>query len=170
MTELRARSELAARALELTILTACRTSEVLEAHRREMDGDLWTVPASRTKTRKPHIVPLTPGAVAIIEGLPALEGNRFLFPGMRENRPLSGMSMLMLMRRMNCGDFTVHGFRSSFRDWAAECTSAPREIAELCLAHQVGSEVERAYRRSDLLAKRRSLMRQWADFCDGKSS
>ena len=165
IAELRNRDALAARALELTILTTARTSEVLLAERTETNGDIWTVPAERMKMQIEHRVPLVPRAVEIIEALPVIEGSPYLFPGQRRGRPLSNMAMQMMLRRMGHDAITVHGFRSTFRDWAAEQTSFPREIAKLCLAHQVGNEVERAYRRSELLAKRRELLTQWADFC-----
>lgn len=167
MVELRQQSALSARALELLILTATRTSDVLLASRSEIEDDLWVIPASRMKMNKAHHVPLCPQALHIITNLPVLEANPYLFPGFRRGRPLSNMCMEMLMRRMKITNATPHGFRSSFRDWAAERTSAPREIAELCLAHQVGNEVERAYRRSTLLEKRRELLAMWADFCCG---
>jgi integrase len=157
MAELRGRDALAARALETTILTACRTSEVLNADRSELNGDLWVIPAERMKARKEHRVPLSTHASAIISSVPCLEGNSYVFPGHRDGRPLSGMAMEMLLRRMGRSDITVHGFRSTFRDWAAEATDFPREIS--------GSEVERAYRRSDLLLKRKGLMQKWADYC-----
>jgi integrase len=150
--------------LEITILTACRTSEVLNADRSELHGDLWVIPAERMKARKEHCVPLSTQTFTIISSLPCLEGNSYVFPGHRDGRPLSSMAMEMLLRRMGRSDITVHGFRSTFRDWTADATDFPREISKLCLAHQVGSEVERAYRRSDLL-KRRGLMQKWADYC-----
>lgn len=165
MAELRGRDALAARALETTILTTCRTSEVLNADRSELNGDLWVIPAERMKARNEHRVPLSTHASAIISSLPSIAGNSYVFPGHRDSRPLSGMAMEMLLRRMGRNDITVHGFRSTFRDWAAEATDFPREISELCLAHEVDSEVERAYRRSDLLLKRRGLMQKWADYC-----
>ncbi len=165
MADLRGRDALAARALETTILTACRTSEVLNADRSELNGDLWVIPAERMKARKEHRVPLSTQAFTIISSLPCIAGNSYVFPGHRDGRSLSGMAMEMLLRRMGRSDITVHGFRSTFRDWAAEATDFPREISELCLAHEVGNEVERAYRRSDLLLKRRGLMQKWADYC-----
>jgi integrase len=162
---LRGRDALAARALELLILTCARTSEVLLAERAEIMGDVWTIPATRMKAGRLHVIPLVPRAVEIIEGLPIIDGNAYLFPGIRAGRPLSGMAMEMLIRRMDRNKITVHGFRSTFRDWAGEVTDFPREIAEMCLAHLVGNDVERAYRRSELLAKRCSLLTTWADFC-----
>ena len=140
MAELRERPALAARALELLILTAARSGEVLEAKRDEFGGDLWAIPAERMKARVKHTVPLTRQAVAIIAALPVLDGNPYLFPGQAQGRPLSNMALEMLLRRMGCIEITPHGFRSSFRDWAAECSSAPGDIAERCLAHTVGSE------------------------------
>jgi integrase len=116
------------------------------------------------KREIPFRVPLTAAAVAVLDALPRMEGEAFAFPGARKRRPLSNMSMLELLRGMRPG-LTVHGFRSSFRDWAADNTSFPREIVEMCLAHEVGDEVENAYQRSDLLAKRRKVMEAWAKFC-----
>ncbi|SMX24042.1 tyrosine-type recombinase/integrase [Boseongicola aestuarii] len=154
---------MAAKALRFTILTASRTSEVLEMKWPEVDFDaeLWTVPAERMKGGKAHRVPLTDEMLAILEPLRALQ-SEYVFEGQKRHRPLSNMSMLMLLRRMSADGFTVHGFRSSFRDWAAEVANAPREVAEAALAHQVGSDVERAYARSDLLERRRALASEWA--------
>ena len=111
-----------------------------------------------------HRVPLTDEMLAIIEPLKAM-ASTYVFEGQKRHQPLSNMSMLMLLRRMGRKDVTVHGFRSSFRDWAAEEAGAPRELAEAALAHQVGSDVERAYARSDLLERRRALMKQWSVAC-----
>jgi integrase len=169
VAELRGCDALAASALELLILTCARTGEILLAERAEIMADVWTIPATRMKSGRQHCIPLVPRAVEIVEGLPIIEGNLHLFPGIRAGRPLSKMVLEMLLRRMNRNDITVHGFRSSFRDFAAEATDFPREIAEMCLAHQVGNEVERAYRRSELLAKRRALLEAWADFCASAS-
>ena len=163
------RSAMAAQALRFTILTAARTSEVLEAEWSEVDLDArqWVIPAQRMKAGEEHRVPLTIEMLAILEPLRNL-GGRYVFEGQKRYAPLSNMSMLMLLRRMGAEGFTVHGFRSSFRDWAAETESAPRELAEAALAQQVGSEVERAYARSDLLERRRGLMNSWSSFVDGK--
>lgn len=163
--ELETRNAVAAKALQVTILTACRTSEVLEARWAEIDFDaqLWTIPAARMKTGLTHRVPLTEDALAILDPLRAL-ASEVVFEGQKRHQPLSNMSMLMLLRRMGRGDLTVHGFRSSFRDWAGEASGAPREVAEAALAHQIGSEAERAYARSDLLERRRDLMTRWAAF------
>lgn len=163
--DLEERTATAAKALQFTILTACRTSEVLGMTWAEVDWDaaLWTVPEQRMKGGVKHRVPLTDEMLRILEGLKLL-GGVYVFPGQKRGSPLSNMSMLMLLRRMGQGQFTVHGFRSTFRDWASEAAGAPREVAEAALAHQVGSEVERAYARSDLLERRRELMTAWAEF------
>ncbi len=160
--ELQTRSAMAAKALQFIILTACRTSEVLEMKWPEVDVDarLWTIPAERMKGGQVHRVPLTEEMLAILEPLRALASD-YVFEGQKRHQPLSNMSMLMLLRRMRQDGVTVHGFRSSFRDWAAEAANAPRELAEAALPHQVGSDVERAYARSDLLERRRSVMENW---------
>ena len=162
-SKLQARDAMAAKALMFTILTASRTSEVLQMKWPEVDFDtqLWTVPAERMKGGKAHRVPLTEEMLSILEPLKAMKSD-FVFEGQKRHRPLSNMSMLMLLRRMDESGFTVHGFRSSFRDWAAEAANAPRELAEAALAHQIGSDVERAYARSDLLERRSELMKNWS--------
>jgi len=164
---LKTRSAMAAHALRFTILIAARTSEVLEAKWDEVDFEnrLWTVPAERMKAGEEHRVPLTEEALGILKPLKAM-ASTYVFEGQKRHQPLSNMSMLMLLRRMEVEGVTVHGFRSSFRDWAGEATNAPRELAEAALAHQVGSDVERAYARSDLLDRRRSLMEQWSWFVE----
>ena len=158
------REAVAALALEFTILTAARSGEVIGATWAEVDLDkaIWTIPADRMKAAKEHRVPLSPRAVAILEGLQPL-GSEYLFPGAKGGK-LSGMAMGMLMRRMKV-DATVHGFRSGFRDWAAECTGYAHEVAEMALAHTIENKVERAYRRGDLFDKRRRLMDDWAIYC-----
>ena len=155
---------LAAAALQLLIHTAARTSEVLNARWDEFDLDqrVWTVPADRMKAGKVHRVPLTAQSLTLLAELP--RRGEFVFAGSNEDRPLSNMSMTMVLRRLGLEQFTVHGFRSSFRDWAADFAGAPREIAEQALAHQVGSDVERAYRRGDALEHRRSLMIDWSNY------
>jgi integrase len=167
--ELREREALAARALEFTILTAARSGETFGAVWKEFDlaAGVWTVPAERMKGGREHRVPLTPRALAIVEEMKPLRAgaDAFVFPGQRKGRPLSVMSMDMVLRRME-QDVTVHGFRSSFRDWCGEASTFPREIAEAALAHVVGDETERAYRRGDALEKRRKLMDAWAGFCE----
>jgi integrase len=162
-TELNGRSAIAAKALQFTILTASRTTEVLDMTWPELDFDtqLWTVPAVRMKGGKEHRVPLTAEMLAILEPLKAMASD-YVFEGQKRHRPLSNMSMLMLLRRMGRDAFTVHGFRSSFRDWASEAANAPRELAEAALAHQVGSDVERAYARSDLLERRQGIANLWS--------
>ncbi|MGR3492933.1 MAG: tyrosine-type recombinase/integrase, partial [Shimia sp.] len=162
--ELEGRSATAAKALQFTILTACRTSEALGMTWEEVDEDarLWTIPAERMKAGTAHRVPLTDEMLRILRAMKALGGD-YVFRGQKRTAPLSNMSMLMLLRRMGREGFTVHGFRSSFRDWASEAARAPREVAEAALAHQVGSEVERAYARSDLLEVRRLIMAEWSD-------
>ncbi|MBX9897888.1 MAG: integrase arm-type DNA-binding domain-containing protein [Qipengyuania sp.] len=161
---LRAREAVAALALEFAILTAARSGEVIGARWSEVDlaKATWTVPAERMKAAKEHRVPLSPRAVAILESLKPL-GSDWLFPGAAGGK-LSGMAMAMLMRRMKV-DATVHGFRSGFRDWAAECTGYAHEVAEMALAHAIENKVERAYRRGDLFDKRRRLMDDWAAYC-----
>lgn len=157
---------MAAKALRFLILTASRSNEVLGARWEEFDLEaaVWIVPASRMKAREEHRVPLSPQALAIIKSLLEVRIGDFVFFGQRPRRPLSNMSMEMLLRRMKV-DVTVHGFRSSFRDWAGDSTSFPRDLAEAALAHVVGNKVEAAYRRSDALDKRRKLMRAWANYC-----
>lgn len=169
MVRLRRHEALAARALEFLILTASRSSEVLHASWQEIDIEarLFTVPAHRMKARKEHRVPLTDAALAILIPLKAVRVSDWVFPGQGHDRPLSGMAMEMLLRRMKVKPAaSVHGFRSSFRDWAGDKTNVPREVAEGCLAHTIGNNVERAYRRSDALEKRRKLLKAWASYCN----
>jgi integrase len=162
--QLQEREAVAALALEFVILTATRTSEVTAAEWSEVDlaKALWTVPAERMKAGKEHRVPLSPRAVAILEETKQL-GGKHLFPGAQRSK-LSSMAMAMLLRRMK-QEVTVHGFRSAFRDWAAECTGYSHEVAEMALAHTISNAVERAYRRGDLFDKRRRLMADWAIYC-----
>jgi len=167
MALLREETSITARALEFLILTASRTGETLGARWDEIDvGErMWTLPAGRMKASREHRVPLPAWAIAILKDMAEIQRSGFVFPGAKQGRPLSQMSLTMLLRRMGYGHITVHGFRSSFRDWAAECTSFPREVAEMALAHAVSDAVEVAYRRGDLFAKRRKLMDAWAAFC-----
>ncbi|MEM9232212.1 MAG: integrase arm-type DNA-binding domain-containing protein [Pseudomonadota bacterium] len=169
--DLKGRSAMAAQALRFTCLTGSRTSEVLGAQWEEFDFDarLWTVPAARMKGGEEHRVPLTDEMLTILKPLKAL-GSEVVFEGQKRHRPLSNMAMLMLLRRMKVEGVTVHGFRSTFRDWAAEVAHAPREVAEMSLSHKVGSNVERAYARSDLLNRRRRLMDRWSAFACGESA
>jgi integrase len=165
LTTLRQREAVAARALEFIILTAARAGEVLGMTWGEVDfaTKIWTIPASRMKAQKEHRVPLSPTAVALLEKQPR-EGD-YVFPGGQRPR-LSPMAIKMLLTRMGRRDFVTHGFRSSFRDWAAERTNYPSEVAEMALAHRVGSAVELAYRRTDMFERRRRLMADWATFCE----
>jgi integrase len=171
--DLREQEGVAARALEFLILTSSRTGEVIDARWDEFDlgAKIWTVPADRMKAGKEHRVPLSGRALAIVEEMKAVrsDGNEFVFPGGRAGRPLSNMAMLKLLSRMGRGDLTTHGFRSSFRDWAAECTGFPAEVVEMALAHTVADKVEAAYRRGDLVQKRRELMETWARYCDTRA-
>lgn len=169
VARLREREAVAALALELAILTACRTGEALGAEWAEIDlaKKLWTIPASRMKAGREHRVPLCERAAAILERLASAKvDDQFVFPGQRRGKPLSNMAMAMLLRRMGVDDATVHGFRSAFRDWAGNETAFPREVAEQCLAHAIGDKTEQAYRRSDALEKRRALMTAWANYCE----
>lgn len=169
MARLREVDAISARALEFCILTAARSGEVLGARWDEVDLEnaVWTVPGERMKAGRAHRVPLSGSAAALLRGLNENRVGDLVFPGQKLSRPLSSMAMAMLLRRLEPEGVTVHGFRSSFRDWAAESTSFPREIAEAALAHTVGDAVERAYRRRDALEKRRELMEAWAAFlCD----
>jgi integrase len=167
IAELRRQEGLAASALQLAILTALRTKEVLGAPWSEINvaDRLWTIPAERMKAEKEHRVPLSAPAIAILEDMAQLRDGEFVFPGANRGSPLSNMAMLMLLRRMGRSDLTVHGFRSTFRDWAAEETHFPAEVVEMALAHRVSGKVEAAYRRGDLFQKRRQLMDDWSKFC-----
>ncbi len=171
MAQLGTRHALAADALAFLILTAARTGEVINAAWDEIDFDarVWTVPAERMKMRKEHAVPLTDEALAILRPLHDARVSQWIFPGTSPKKPMSNMAMNQLLKRMDRDSITVHGFRSSFRDWAGDETSFPREIAEGCLAHAVGDETERAYRRRDAIEKRRKLLEAWAQFCAGQS-
>ena len=168
---LRERRATSALALEFVILTATRTSEVLGATWGEVDlaKAIWTIPAARMKAGKEHRVPLSPRAVEILEAVKPLN-KASLFPADKGGE-LSTMAMSMLLRRMD-SDCTVHGFRSGFRDWAAECTGYAHEVCEMALAHAIGNKSEAAYRRGDLFEKRRRLMSEWATYCatNGKAS
>lgn len=165
VSELRKRKGISARAVELAILTATRSSEIRGAVWAEFDLDaaLWIVPGERMKAGKEHRVPLPADAVALLRALPRIEGQEFVFASPRGGK-LSDMSLTAVLRRMEV-PATVHGFRSTFRDWAAEATNYPREVAEMALAHTVGDKVEAAYRRGDLFEKRRRMMDDWAKFC-----
>lgn len=164
MQALRHRAGIAARALEFAILTAARSGEVRGATWAEIDmqARVWTVPAERMKAGKEHRVPLSVAAVALLEAMPRLDGTEYVFPGTK-GQPLSDMSITAVMRRMAV-DAVPHGFRSTFRDWAGDRTSYPRDLAEAALAHVLPSAVEAAYRRGDALERRREMMTAWAGF------
>ena len=168
VAKLREAEGVSARALEFVILTAARSGEVLGARWSEIDlaAKVWTVPAARMKAGREHRIPLTKRAAAILTMLASARIGDHIFPGAKRGKPLSAMAVTMVMRRMGMGHFTVHGFRSAFRDWAGERTNFPREVAEAALAHVVGDATERAYRRGDALEKRRALMEAWAAFCE----
>jgi integrase len=167
MAKLRQQTEISARALEFLILTATRTSEALGALWVEIDLEarVWTISGERMKANREHRVPLCYDAVKLLECMQHIRRGDYVFAGAREGRPQSQMALLMLLRRIGFGHITAHGFRSTFRDWAAECTSFPREVAEAALAHAIPDAVEAAYRRGDLFEKRRRLMDQWGTYC-----
>jgi integrase len=167
MAGLREQDGVAARALEFAILTAARTGEVIGTRWSEIDGDVWTVPGERMKAGREHRVPLPPAALDVLRAMrpDGAAPSEWVFPGGKAGKPLSSMALLMLLRRMGRVDLTAHGFRSTFRQWAAETTAYPREVAELALAHVNKDKVEAAYQRGDLFEKRRRLMEDWAEFC-----
>lgn len=167
MVKLRSQVGISARALEFAVLCASRSGEVRGAAWDEVDLEkaIWTIPAERMKAKKEHRVPLSPDALNLLNAQTKQEGSPLIFPG-RKGQPLSDMSLLAVMRRMEV-DAVPHGFRSTFRDWVGEKTSYPREVAEAALAHALESKVEAAYRRGDALDKRREMMRDWAIFCRG---
>jgi integrase len=173
LVNLREQEGSAARALEFAILTAARTGEVIGARWSEIDllDKTWTVPPNRMKAGREHRVPLSARALDILREINRLRGTAepqgasFVFRGGKLGTPLSNMAFLMLLRRKGLDDLTVHGFRSTFRDWAAERTNYPNHVVEMALAHAVTDKVEQAYRRGDLFEKRRRLMQQWASFC-----
>lgn len=164
---LRQSDTVSAACLEFLILTAARTSEVTNMKWDELDPDnkIWIIPASRMKANKEHRVPLLADASIILERMRAGRTSDYVFTGQRSNIPISNGTLPALLRRMNQPDITVHGFRSTFRDWGAEQTAYPNEVLEMALAHSVGSKVEAAYRRGDLFEKRRRLMNDWATYC-----
>ncbi|SDR07395.1 protein of unknown function [Burkholderia orbicola] len=170
MKELRASEGTAARALEFLILTATRTNETIGATWQEFDLDegTWTVPAERMKMRKEHRVPLSARAIALVKAQQTLKRGDYVFPGARDKKPLSNMAMLQLLERMKRDDITVHGFRSTFRDWAGETTHYPREVCEAALAHGIKDKAEAAYARGDLFVKRAALMQDWDKYCGDK--
>jgi len=170
--ELQAREATAALALEFCILTAARSGEVLGLRRSEVDLEkkVWTVPAKRMKAGREHRVPLCTRAATILKELAQAHSGDFIFAGQVRSKPLSNMAMDMMLRRMKREGVTVHGFRSSFRDWAGNVSSFPREVVETALSHVIGDKAEQAYRRSDALDKRRKLMEAWAAYCEPRRS
>ncbi len=163
MNKLRELDALSALALEFTILNAARTGEVLKGLKSEIVDSLWTIPAERMKAGKLHQIPLTQRSLDILTVARSMDPDSpYMFS--RKGKPLSSMSMLMLVRRLQPG-LTVHGFRSTFRDWIAEETDHSPEVAEMALAHTIGNKVERAYRRGNLMEPRRRLMKDWSSFC-----
>lgn len=168
MVDLRSREGIAARAVDFAILTAARSGEVRGATWSEIDiaGALWIIPAARMKAGREHRVPLSTAAIALLKNL--TRHDDFVFPGRAKGSALSDMSLTAVLRRMGRPDITVHGFRSTFRDWCAEslANSFPREVCEHALAHSLPDKVEAAYRRGDLLEKRMLLMQVWANYCE----
>lgn len=169
---LRNRDDQSCRALEFLILCGGRTNEVTGARWEEFDWDaqIWTVPSTRMKTKKPHIVPLSKRALEIIQSAKKTSVNEFVFPGAKPDKPMSNGTMDRLLERMNYHHYTVHGFRSSFRDFAGDKTEAEWEVAEASLSHQVGNKVSQAYRRNSAIDKRRALMEKWSTHCSVESS
>ena len=167
VAKLRGRSGMASPALEFTILTAARSGEILSARWDEFDlvRGVWTIPATRMKAGREHRVPLSARALEILATLGEARKNGFVFPGEKPGNQLSVTALEMVLRRMEIDNATVHGFRSSFRDWAAECTNFANEVCEAALAHVIENKAEAAYRRGDLFEKRRKLMEAWAGFC-----
>jgi len=170
IASLHERDALAAVALELCILTAARSGELLGMRWDEIDlqNAAWSLPAGRMKAGRPHRVPLSTRALAMLRTLERSKRSEFVFAGHAPGKPRSNKAMYMLLRRMNV-DVTVHGFRSSFRDWAGNETPSPREVVETALAHVIGDKSEQAYRRSDALEKRRRLMEAWAEYCSART-
>jgi integrase len=165
--DVRAMEGVSPKALEFAILTATRTGEVVGARWSEIDTEnaLWTIPGDRMKAGKEHRVPLSDRALEILKGLPREKGNDTVFIGDKPGKPLSNMALLMTLPGMERADLTTHGFRSTFRDWAAEQTAYPNELLEMALAHTVSDKTEAAYRRGDMMQKRRRLMDDWAAYC-----
>lgn len=166
IAKLAPRHEISAAALAFAIATAARSGEVIGAQWEEIDfgAKLWTVPGERMKSRREHKVPLSDLAIGILEKMQPRRRGAYVFPGEKTGGALANSGMQVLLQRVGVNDATVHGFRSSFRDWAAELTASPREVAEACLAHVVGDKTEAAYRRTEFLEKRRKLMAQWAAY------
>ncbi|MCK1286574.1 tyrosine-type recombinase/integrase [Bradyrhizobium sp. 44] len=162
---LQEKPDYSAKALALTILCAVRTNETINATWPEFDLDnaIWTIPGERMKAGVEHRVPLSNAAVNLLNSLHRIDGNPYVFPGAKRNQPLSNMAMLEMLRGMRAG-ITVHGFRSTFRDWTSETTLHPDTIAEMALAHTIKDKTQKAYRRGDALERRKDLMQQWSDY------
>ena len=163
--ELRGQNGPGAAAVEFLILAAARVGEVLDATWDEIDGAVWKIPGHKMKGGKEHRVPLSDAALNVLSAAEAFRQGDLIFPGIKDGRPLSQVHLLQITQRIAQRRVTLHGFRSTFRDWAAERTSYPSEVAEMALAHTVGSAVERAYQRTDLFDKRRRLMEDWGAYC-----
>jgi integrase len=167
MAALRAAPGIAARALEFAILTACRTAEVRGALWDEIEGDVWVIPAKRMKAGKEHKVPLCDRALSILAELPRESG--MVFPSVRARKGLGNHALLRVLERLGYDGVTTHGFRATFRTWAAERTGFEREVAEMALAHTIPNAVERSYKRTTLFDRRRLMMQMWSDFCAGRN-
>jgi integrase len=168
LADVQRREATAAEALELTILTAARSGETLLARKAEFDVEraVWTVPPERMKSGREHRVPLSRRALKVVkQAMADYPASEFLFPGRKLGKPLSAMALEMMLRRMKVEDATVQGFRSSFRDWASECTNFTNEVCEAAFAHVIEDQTEAAYRRGDLFEKRPKLMEGWAVYC-----
>lgn len=167
MVQLRAQSGIAARALEFLVLTCTRTSETLLAKWSEIDMEskIWTIPPVRTKQKREQRIPLSAAALAVVNEMGAIRSCDFIFPGWKKGAPFSNMAMASVLQRMGRDSVTVHGFRSTFKDWCSDCTNHPNEVSEMALGHKVSDKVEAAYRRGELLQKRRQLAEDWARFC-----
>ncbi|MEO6823710.1 MAG: integrase arm-type DNA-binding domain-containing protein [Nitrosospira sp.] len=170
MATLRQQAGNGSKALEFAILTACRSGEVRFATWEEINlkDKVWVIPAERMKAGKEHRIPLSDSAIAVLKQMD--NSTKLIFPGRDEGKPLSDMSLTAVLRRMDRGDLTAHGFRSTFRDWASESTAYPQHVAEMALAHTIGDKVEAAYRRGDLFTKRTRMMQEWANYCNQTQS
>jgi len=168
MSDLREREGNAAKGLELQILCGSRPGEVVGMIWDEINikKKIWIIPGERMKAKKEHRVPLSEQAIAIINNQPRIEGVDYVFVGNKSGQPLSNMAFGQLLKRMERTEITAHGFRSAFRDWTAEQTAYPHELAEMALAHTIKNKAEAAYRRGDMIEKRRQMMQTWADYCD----
>jgi integrase len=167
MAKLRQNTAVGARAVEFIVLTAARLGEAIDAEWSEIDLDnrIWTIPASRMKGGREHRVPLSSASIKVLKQMAAIRQSDYVFPGARDGRPVGENTPIRLAKEAAGSDITVHGLRSTFRDWAAERTNFPREVAEMALAHAIPNAVEAAYRRGDLFEKRRRLMDAWAEYC-----